>query len=366
MIPEQRFFVSSTMRAGASLLVNLISVHSRMILLYDRVHFFRFYYKKYDPLNKRNTERLLHHLRIRFHYRMGIKVEVDPILERIENRGFEYSVIWDEIMTYFLRRVNKQIWGEHSGIGWRNVPAFFSFYPEGRVIHLYRDPRGVLSSFKKMTFLPDNGYLNSIFIWIDSINYMDRYCDIYSQETFLPLKYEDIMSMPENMSRKLCDFIGVPFEEIMIQPEKWKNVIGNELVPIPSSSHEGKNVIGFSTTRSVNWKKHLEDWEVCLVEMLAGDKLERLGYEPYKEKYSSSTIRKGFDVIKKSPALLKNLYIYMANGEGIPGLPNDSTDPRNWGVSGSSEKFINTPMAKDYFREMEQIERMIEEKYAGL
>jgi hypothetical protein len=98
--------------------------------------------------------------------------------------------------------------------------------------------------------------------------------------------------------------------------------------------------------------------------MLAGDKLERLGYEPYRERYPISTIRKSLDVIKESPALLKNLYIYMANGEGIPGLPNDPTDPRNWGVSGTSKKFIDTPIAKDYFREKELIEKMLEEKYA--
>ena len=45
-------YCAGTMRTGGSLLSNLLSVHKDLIIITDIVHFFRYVYKKYDPIDQ--------------------------------------------------------------------------------------------------------------------------------------------------------------------------------------------------------------------------------------------------------------------------------------------------------------------------
>ena len=57
MLPK--LFVTGTMRTGGSLLQNILSAHPKILLLSERVHFFRFVYERYNPLNKESLDYLL-------------------------------------------------------------------------------------------------------------------------------------------------------------------------------------------------------------------------------------------------------------------------------------------------------------------
>ena len=46
-------FCTGTMRTGGSLVANLLSTHKDFIMLTDIVHFFRYIFKKYDPIKKK-------------------------------------------------------------------------------------------------------------------------------------------------------------------------------------------------------------------------------------------------------------------------------------------------------------------------
>lgn len=47
----QPIFLTETMKTGGSLLSNLISIHSKVIIIYERFHFFKFSISK----NKKNN-----------------------------------------------------------------------------------------------------------------------------------------------------------------------------------------------------------------------------------------------------------------------------------------------------------------------
>ena len=362
--PEQRIFITNTMRSGSSQVISALSVHSKIMILSDNIHFFRFMYKRYEPLSEKNVYKLLLHQNVRLQYRVGLNMDVENILKNIKEKGFTYDVIYNEIMTSYLKQINKTIWGEAPALQWREIPDFLKFFPNGKVIHIYRDPRGVLSSWKKLSSLPDNVYLNAIFNWIDSINYMKRYKEILSTTNYLPIKFENVAGNPEFWIKKICDFIGIEFEEIMIQGEKWKDVIGNDLSKLPQSANEGKNVVGFSIQRTQNWRKNMEEWDIALVEFLVKDKLEELGYESFKKDYSISTLRKGIEMIKNNPFLLKQYNVYLATGEGTNKYPTDPTDPKSWGAPHNlSEWFLDSPVAKDYFHEIDNIKRIVVQRY---
>lgn len=369
MSSNTKIFLTGTMRTGGSLLINLLSVHPDIVILNGRVHFFRFIHKRYEPLNPRNVERMIQYQKLRLRHRMNLELDVDAIFDRIAGSEITYPALYDAMMEYFLNKTPKTIWGEYSALAWRHVPHFLKFFPGAKVVHIYRNPAGVLSSWKKLSSIPNNAYLNAIFNWIDSTNYVSEYSETLPKDKYFPIKYEEIHADPERIVRSLCDFLEVEYVETLLHQDKWAELIAvnnreTNLVNIPRSAHEGNHVVGFSSTRSSNWQKHLERWEIALIELLAHDQLERFDYQLSDQAYSVKDIKKGIDVLSHNPLLLKQLNSLLATGQGNDQYPTDPTDPNNWGAPNNpSEWFTDSPAADLYFRELKEVEKQLSEKY---
>lgn len=358
---NQKIFVTGTMRTGSSLVDNVLSMHSKILVLSDGIHFFRFVYKSYEPLNEKNIERMLLHQRARLFHRFGIELDTKGVLKNILERGIGYPVIYDEIMKYYLARAGskKTIWGDDPALQWREISVFVNFFPKAKVIHIYRDPRAIMSSWKQTCGIEPCGYLNSIFNSIDNLNHISLYSDSLSSKSYFPLKFEAISSEPEKWVRKLCDFLEVEYEDQMIQSEKWEGALAPQKVDLGSSSFDG-TVTGFSKDRANRWKNVIEKWELCLVESMCGDLLKKYGYELSGEKFSPSDFRTAMDKIRSNSFLLKQYSTFLATGEGSDKYPLDPKDYRTWGVPGpkghKSGWFKDSPKAKDYLKEIETIE----------
>lgn len=359
MEPMQRLFVTNTMRSGSSLVINSLCAHSKIMILSDNIHFFRFIYKRYEPLNEKNVHRMLLSERARMYHRFRVDMEVEKVLGAIKAKAFTYKVIYDEIMKYYLDKTGRAVWGEAPAMNWREIPVFLSYFPKGKVIHTYRDPRAIMMSWKKASALPNKGYLNSLFNWIDSVNHVKRFSENISKDNYFPLKYEELVAEPEKWMRKLCVFLGVDFEEELVKPETWEERINDKvLMPIAWSSHEGK-VTGFSSERTSRWKETIEKWELALVETLGARQLIERGYETMGNDFKGADFARALEEIGKNDILLKHLYIYLTTGEGVQAYPSDPTDYRSWGVrikpGAPSGWFKDTPRAAEYLKEMEEI-----------
>lgn len=367
MEPEFRILASGTMRTGGSLLSNLMCAHSKMFVFGERFHFFRFCYGRYDPLCEKSVRRLLEHQRLRLRYRFEIDFDAEAVFENVKKRGLTYSVIFDEGMKYFLNKLGRSIWGEYVAMQWRDIPAFLNMYDNARAIHIYRDPRSVLSSWKRLSFASENQYLNTIFNWIDSMNCIERYRRELPGDRYLVLCYEDVMADPDTHAHKICDFIGVDFEDEMLKPETWHARLPKGLLINPRSAHEGENIRGFSTSRTKNWVKNLESWEIALIEHLCHGLLERFGYEFHQEAYATADIHKGLEALGRQPLMMQRLNHLLSTGEGSPLYYNDPTDPKSWAAAKRdiAAKFTEAEAedAKDYFEELDGIETMLDAAY---
>ena len=197
MNKKPKIFITGTMRTGGSLLINLLSAHSKILILNERIGYCRFMNKRYSPLNNRNIDLLLNDLQLRLKYRKNIQINPNIIKEDILKYEINYKNIYSSLLNYFLKFSKTEILGEYSALQWRDIPEYINFFNEAKVIHMYRDPRAVLSSWKKLSSLPNNSYLNCIFNWIDSTNYLLRYTNTYQTILYMAFKYVDIMKNPE-------------------------------------------------------------------------------------------------------------------------------------------------------------------------
>jgi len=362
-----KLFITGTMRTGSSLVSNVLSVHSKILILSDRVHFFRFIYKKYDPLNKSTVRRMLLEQRARLFHRFGLDMDTDGILKDISARGFEYPFIYDEIMKYFLKKQSdaKVIWGDDPALEWRNIPAFLRLFPDGKAIQICRDPRAVMTSWKKATGIGNNAYINAMFNGIDCLNHAKKYSETLDPKRYFLLKYENLSNDPETWVKKLCSFLEVDFEKPMLEPDKWKEILGDK-VALGRSSFDGA-VTGFSSQRANRWMDLIEKWELAMAETLAGCILKYHGYELIGKDFTAEDFSQGLYKIKNNDFLLRNLNVLLSTGEGCDKYPLDPTDYRSWAfVSGKpgarSGWFRDTPQAEAYIKEIEDIRK----QFAGV
>ena len=254
---NSQIFATGTMRTGGSLVQNLLSVHSEVLMFAGFVSFFRFYYKQYEPLTPENVERMIHHLRIRLKCRRDFDLDAELIIGNILKRAGKLSSLLSGNNELFGRQNRQAKLGRVCNVGLeaesrlsRDVSkckgsAYLSGYTSDCLI------------FWRMTNMPDNLYLQAIFNWIDSVNHIKRVFEYLPKNQYYVLKFEEIHSNPESKIKELCEFLEIPFENAMIEPERWDSLFDKNFVDANISSYSKKKVYGFDPSRSKRWKNEI-------------------------------------------------------------------------------------------------------------
>jgi len=366
MSKNNKIFITGTMRTGGSLLINLLSSHSRVVIFNEIIHFYRFIYNRYSPLNQKSLDHLLNDQRLRLKYRMNIDLDTNYLKSRILKKKISYKNIYVEFLNYFTKFSKKKIGGEYAALQWREIPQFLNDFKQGKVIQIYRDPRAVLSSWKKLSSIPNYSYLNAIFNWIDSLQHVQKFNKKFKNSNYMSIKYEHIMFDPSKSVYDLTKFLKIKNEKKLLTPDKWSASFNKKIVHIPRSAHDGNNILGFSIKRVSNWKKNLNDWEIYLVEKICGKLMKRFNYtlSTFDNKKVKVFNKKIKEVLNKNNLLKKNYINFLKNNVGINKYPTDPTDPRSWGSPENASKwFVETELSKEYFQELAITSKKINEKY---
>ncbi len=358
----KNLFISGTMRTGGSLVSNILSAHKDVIILHDILHFFRFIYKRYKPIYKNEVQyQLCGELSLRLRLRDEIKIDKDKFYKEFKkNNVKDYNGVYYSLFNVLLKEIpQKKIIGEYANGHWQDIENFLSFDKQNRAIQVIRDPRGVVSSWKKITFSKKYKYLNSIFNWIHSFDTSNKLLKKYSKKRYLLIKFEDIHRNPKKVSEKLCKFLEIKFDKNMTSPLRWKKIFRNRFFYLNESAYDHKKkVYGFSIKRNDLWKNYLNSWEVNLINHLCGSRMKSLGYQEINQ--NKELIKIGLKNINKDKILKKN-YSYLKKrkiGSSISYF-NDPTNPLNWESRiKPGTKFVNGPEYKEYVKELKNVKKI--------
>jgi hypothetical protein len=152
-----------------------------------------------------------------------------------------------EIYLWILGHIAERRGFENRRLG-EKTPYYVVFldrlaelFPRAQFIHLYRDPRDVAASFleqywfRRGTALRVANYLRYVFRTVD------RAASRLGPERVCAVKYEDLVENPERELGRLCDFLGEPYDPVMLQfarredpgylevEEEWKGMTRQEL-----------------------------------------------------------------------------------------------------------------------------------------
>lgn len=169
------------------------------------------------------------------------------------------------------------IWGEKTPGHLVWLPQIHRLFPEARILLTIRDPRDVVLSYDDWwgRGRRDTEYLMQASAQVRHyLQHLLRPVP-YAREQLLTVRYEELVSRPEKVTRSICEFLGVPFEPAMLEfyrcaPSGHQNAGDGDhhkLLRQPvTSGRVGRYRIEFSPA------------QIELIEQFLGDDLRLHGY----------------------------------------------------------------------------------------
>jgi hypothetical protein len=154
-------------------------------------------------------------------------------------------------------------------------------------IHLYRDGRDVALSFKK-AIVGEKHIYHIALQWKEEQEASLLLAEKLGSKRVLTVSYENLLHAPEKELRKICSFIGTHYNlntlDYYHSEESHKTALSGVMW-----ENVEKPVIADNYNK---FKKELPSEDILLFEQVAGDTLQKLGYElsfPDSGKHSYST-----------------------------------------------------------------------------
>lgn len=189
------------------------------------------------------------------------------------------AVNYDEFIQEAALLLN-QTYGPATNIGFKEVWAneftphvLRSFPGKAKVIHIVRDPRAITVS----NFYSEGRY-PLLFLgrqW-RKIAGLSVYYSEHSKNSII-IKYEDLISNPEIVLKRVCHFLGVAYDPNLLNTEDIKDG-GNQKWTQNSTFQEKQS--GFNQNSINRWREKISINDQKAIEFLCLPEMKFLGYTP--------------------------------------------------------------------------------------
>ncbi len=172
------------------------------------------------------------------------------------DKDLDYESLVKSFLTQIYERKPARVVGStiHS-----RFDLIHKIWPNARYIHLIRDPRDVARSCIGM------GWVGNVYagteIWLEAEERWDKIVGDLNTNSYIELRYEDLVTDPTKELSEICAFLGVSFDERMLDIDK----VSTYARPDPKYKEQ--------------WKHKLSDAEILSVECQCANLMLKRGYE---------------------------------------------------------------------------------------
>jgi hypothetical protein len=273
-------FIVGCARSGTTLVRRIVDAHPE-IAITTEMHWISHYVNYFKNQNRLVTPELVSEL-------SGHKRFTQFEIPREEFEGLLGS---GEALPYptFLRRVfglygkikNKPLVGNKTPAYVRSIPTFHALWPDAKFVHIIRDGRDVCISilnWKKAERIvgryaswEEDPVSTTALWWERKVRKAREDGAALGPGPYHETLYEDLVEDPERECKRLCEFLGVPYDDAMIRFHE-----GRERV---KPGRSAKSAWLRVTSGLRDWRTQMCTGDVERFEAAAGDLLEELGYE---------------------------------------------------------------------------------------
>ncbi|MEP4135883.1 MAG: sulfotransferase, partial [Cyclobacteriaceae bacterium] len=152
-----------------------------------------------------------------------------------------------------------------------HLPYLRNIFPKAKFIHLIRDGRDVSSSWANTKEL-NMKLTDAANRWNWALKEVERFGFLF-RGRILHLRYEELVSNPEDALSKVCKFLGVQFEAELLNES-----LNNSSDEVAHGHHES-SIKKVGTQSIGNWKKKLKESDILEIEPILKRRLKKYGYQ---------------------------------------------------------------------------------------
>jgi hypothetical protein len=188
-------------------------------------------------------------------------------------------------------------YGDKSGPNLYFIDELLQWFPDGKVLHIIRDPRAVLSSqHKRLLSIIENksgssGFVTRLkklcyspIIVLYILTYwgyaarIDKRLSLSHPENYMGVQFEELITKPEETTRRVCQFLAIPWDPAMIAPPKRDS----SYIDPSESRKKMERGTGMDREAMDRWRQHMPPWMKAAVEIYGSifypRALQRFGY----------------------------------------------------------------------------------------
>jgi len=279
---NEPIFIVGAPRSGTTLLRNMLNRHPA-IAIYRESDFHHYVYRRRRSFGSLgdlpNRQRLVkEYLSTGCVKRM--QMDLQALEARLLEEGVGYEAFFLSLLRYFAHTQGKRRCGEKTPRHALITEALCEWYPGASIIHMVRDPRDVVASFLRMPWA-DHNVLGNARLWV-RFNLAARRSR--HRPNYLLVRYEQLVTQPEQELRRICTFVGEDYSADMLVP----NYDPTADRPWLRRAEEPVN-----TERLGKWREQLTEDQVALIEWMVRPHMQTFGYEPAGRSPEILTIARG-------------------------------------------------------------------------
>lgn len=147
-------------------------------------------------------------------------------------------------------------------------------FPGARFIHILRDPRAVVDSWRHVPWSNGTPAADAE-VWR---KYMQaaREKPPRDRRRLLTVRYEALVLDPAAQLRRVCDFLGLPFDDAMLRHHTRSHTTVNAL----REPWKAAALAPISTASIDAWSEQVDGTTLCAIEAVTWFEMRRLAYEP--------------------------------------------------------------------------------------
>jgi hypothetical protein len=303
---SRQAFIVGCARTGSTVLRKIVNRSDRVCLA-SETHFFRWARRSGLSARLRTPrpaigadERLLDEVVLRlyapdFWIWLRRKVPREVMYERLSKTNLSEQAVFSTLIALYRElgcegNTSDVIGGEKTPQHLYNVETLLEWFPNCRIIHTFRDPRGIFASSLQQVrrsrwgpkealrrFVPE-GVADAVLTpyqvahttvrWSDAVRLHYRYQRLLGDH-YIMVRFEDLVSQPELEVRRICDFLSVPFQRAMLE----------DVDMVGSGYHEERHIgAGLDPAAADRWRAHIHPVVEAWFSIRFSRALRALGY----------------------------------------------------------------------------------------
>ena len=317
-IKERPIFIIGVHRSGTTLLRYMLNSHPRIYIPPESDFIPRFFQRRPDaPMRTKQASRILD--TIFDSYRFVNEWQADrPDAETfVENlQDLTPSVFLDALYREYASQQGAVRWGDKTPIYTSYVDLVSEIFPRAQFIHIIRDGRDValsmLEKWSRKEFHIDIYY--AVQSWKKRLYQAFASSFSLDSDQYYELRYEQLVIDPVPLLKEICEYLKEEYVAEMAEPHH----LGRERIS-PSGFHAAIRQPP-NDKRVARWRREMTVQDQRLIQAVAGDLLEKLGYKTidlgkmtYGELVRFAGLRTKYTLFQAGRRLLQSVGIFYPN-----------------------------------------------------